>query len=445
MKRGTYHTTISVGLGLGLALGLLYALNTHRRPALAAPSNLFVRPASRFGTCTMSQPCPLQIALNKAIDGDSIYLAGGTYTGSGGAVVTLTKSISLYGGWNGLVSKLPVRNPETFPSILDGEGQRRVVYISGNYTPTLDGLRITNGSAGISGGGGINSELAHPIINHCHIYSNTAGDDGGGIYLGNADRAQLTENEIYSNTASAGGGVYVTGGEGVIFTNNDVYLNTATDTGGGVCFMGSTDATLENNSILWNQADVAGGGVLLFGSLNVNLINNVVASNRIFPTPGQGAGIALQNTTSHFLHTTIARNLGGNAQGVYVVGIASTARMTNTILVGHSVGIATSGSAVTMTHTLWGLGTWANGVDTAGSNIYTGTTSIRQDPAFADPLAGDYHLTLGSPAIDAGTDTGVGQDVDGDARPWPTGGVCDIGADEMPYRLVYLPSVLRND
>jgi parallel beta-helix repeat protein len=464
MKRFTYHTTIALVLGLGLTLALLYALNAHPRPALAAPVDLFAQPVSRTAACTIDQPCPLQIALNKAVDGDSIYLAGGTYTGNGSAVVIITKSINLYGGWDGAASKIPVRDPDLYPSILDGESQRRVVDISGNHTPTLDGLQITNGSAGISGGGGISSDMAHPIISGCHVYSNTAGDDGGGIYLGSADNAQLTgnviysdtagtggglcisesegiklaDNDIYSNTADAGGGLAINYSRRIEITDNDIHLNTATTIGGGVHIRDSIAITLTDNWLCWNQADVAGGGILLEEDADINLINTMVVANRIFPVPGQGAGIAMQDTEAHLWHTTIALNGGSVAQGMYAID-ASTVWMTNTILAGHPIGVETSSGAVTMTHTLWGSGVWANSIDTKGSNITTGTVNIWGDPDFVNSVTGDFHIGAHSAAIGRGTSTFVTTDIDGDPRSEPPA----LGADEG-RRSTYVPLLLQS-
>jgi hypothetical protein len=60
--------------------------------------------------------------------------------------------------------------------------------------------------------------------------------------------------------------------------------------------------------------------------------------------------------------------------------------------------------------------------------IDTGTVNLWLDPGFADPGAGDYHLASTSQAIDAGVDTDLGEDVDGEARPFDGGP--DIGFDE---------------
>jgi hypothetical protein len=61
-------------------------------------------------------------------------------------------------------------------------------------------------------------------------------------------------------------------------------------------------------------------------------------------------------------------------------------------------------------------------------------------------LQGNYHLTLGSPAVDTGTSAkgGIGapdKDIDGDVRPLENG--YDIGADELVIFKTYLQPVFR--
>ena len=58
-----------------------------------------------------------------------------------------------------------------------------------------------------------------------------------------------------------------------------------------------------------------------------------------------------------------------------------------------------------------------------------------------DPDGGDYHIGVGSAAIDRGVDAGVMTDMDGDHRP--IGLLPDIGADEA-WRWIFLPLVLRS-
>jgi parallel beta-helix repeat protein len=409
MKRFTINVGIALALGLGLTLCLLALLKT----AHAAPDDLFAKSDGSGAACTQANPCTLQTALSQAGDSDTIYVAQGTYTGTGTAVIDVTQSITLYGGWDGWPTGAVVRNPEQYHTTLDGENARQVVYITGDITPTLDGLRITNGSTSL--GGGIRASNTQPIIRSCQIYSNTATFLGGGIHA-TASRPVISGCQIYSNTAQNGGGVYLTTSDNATLIGNTIYNNT---TNGG-----------------------NGGGVFLSESDKARMMNNMVVGNWISGTLGTGSGIQVYSSTVQLLHTTLARNSGGIGRGLYVVG-GSTLTATNTILVSHTVGIVVGGgatsSAATLTATLWGTGTWANETDwIVGGTLVTGTTNIWDDPAFLGPDVGDYHIGPGSAAINQGVDAGVATDIDGDPRL----GTPDIGADEY-VRRVFLPLVLR--
>jgi hypothetical protein len=163
-----------------------------------------------------------------------------------------------------------------------------------------------------------------------------------------------------------------------------------------------------------NQASGAGSGLWLVGQ-------EVDVSGHYEPTSG------------HVLHTSIVENgpvdaAGDSGQGVYV-GDVTTVWFTNTIIVGHrNVGlVAGAGGAAVLEGTLW----HDNGAETAGSgSVDIGTVNVYTDPLFVDPAAGDYHLAVGSPAIDAGVAAVVSRDMDGDARPH--GQASDLGADEYP-------------
>lgn len=165
-----------------------------------------------------------------------------------------------------------------------------------------------------------------------------------------------------------------------------------------------------------------------------NLVNTVIADNR---GANRGSGAFIYNASPRLLHTTIARNAGGDDAGVCVSdggggGMFSGVQMTNTIVFSHGVGIRVlSSSAATLVTTLW----HANVVSVTGNVTHVG--DLDGDPAFA---ADGYHLTQRSAAVNKGTSTGVGHDIDGDTRP--TDSPPDIGADEM-RGCVYLPLVLR--
>ena len=115
----------SLAIGGLLLLGLFALLHGTFQVASADPGLLFVKPGGS-GDCSQVNPCSFQTALGSAANGDTIYVAQGIYTGAGAAVVTVTQSITLYGGWNGSPTGPVVRDPALYLSTLDGENARRV-------------------------------------------------------------------------------------------------------------------------------------------------------------------------------------------------------------------------------------------------------------------------------------------------------------------------------
>ncbi len=99
------HLFVSCILGLGLALALLAflgaSLSIHAYPIAIA--RYVVTDGDDVGDCaTIAMRCrTIQYAVDVASSLDQIWVAGGTYTGTGGATVFITKSITLLGGWDG--------------------------------------------------------------------------------------------------------------------------------------------------------------------------------------------------------------------------------------------------------------------------------------------------------------------------------------------------------
>jgi hypothetical protein len=398
-----------------LVLGLMLLSSAHSPVVLASPVDLFVTPGGSGTTCSQDIPCALQTAIGEAVGGDTIYVAQGTYTGSGDAVITVTASITLYGGWDGAPSGLIVRDPVLYPSTLDGERARRVVHISGNITPTLDGFIITRGNAtGLlvncpsnpdGCGGGIFVNSAHPIIAHNTITDNiaaittsgspTASGYGGGLYMVNAMRAVINSNVVISNAAStanygAGGGIYMWGSaEGVQVRSNQVLSNSATTAnsfgrGGGI-YGGPDGALIEGNSIENNQANGAGtgmgSGLFQYGG-TAQYVGNLVRGNKgAYAVALQysraylegnrvvdndtGEGITLQSASGGgptLVNNIIGRS-GGRTLSIYGFNAASVMTVTlfHNTLVGSGTGTGVYGqyANVYMTNTIvvgYGLG-----------------------------------------------------------------------------------------
>lgn len=495
----------ALALGLGLTLGPLVLLARPEDVVLADPSVLHVAPG---GYCGGATDCyaTVQAAVDAANVGAVIKIAQGTYTGvqnvsslntatfTATQIVAITKSVTIQGGYTTLDWDTP--DPVAHPTTLDAQGQGRALVITGDIAPTVEGLRITSGDAtGLGGtswadvGGGVYVKNATALIGSNVIYSNTA-DAGGGLYLGDTNAslnsntisnntarlsagglflnycpatlnnnivsgntsngwggglylkssdATLSGNTVTSNIGAYGGGVCFYEGDGATLSDNLVYSNTASGWGGGLGLYLS-DASLSGNIVRGNTANL-GGGLYLYHSAST-FINTEVTDNQ---ATGFGPGIYVGLSSPRLLHTTIARNSGGDGSGICVIdygyGNYSTVTLTNTILVSHSVGImVTAGNTATLSATLW----YANGTD-YNSNVFH-TNDHTGDPAFANPSAGDYHLTSSSAAIDAGVDAGVTMDIDSDTRPRGAG--FDLGADEFmgapaARREIYLPLAVR--
>jgi hypothetical protein len=176
-------------------------------------------------------------------------------------------------------------------------------------------------------------------------------------------------------------------------------------------------STFRSNASL----NAAGGGLALRGesTLPSQISNAVFFGN----TAVLGGDSVYVNGTApvDILHTTLAGTGAVSEQGITVAG--ADVQITNAILISHTVGIAASGGAVVTTdHTLF----HSNQTDVQG---VTNQNPVYGDPRFMNVSTGDFHLTLGSPAIDAGVATSIATDFEADLRPIIA--QSDLGADEF--------------
>jgi len=439
----------------------------------------------------------VQRAVDVVAEGGVIKVAAGTYTDSDtatlGYVVALTKTAALRGGYDATFADPP--DPVANPTILDAEGQGRVIYIAGDISPTVEGFQITGGDSirlegsppRFGNGGGVYIITATATIRHNQIFSNS-GYEGGGLYLANCS-ATVSWNTIMSNTAFNGGGLHTEASEATLY-GNTFAANTAEHDGGGlhlytsgvtvsgnaitansaefggglfVCdivdfcsdqegtassggFLQDGNTRLSGNTITANSA-TRGGGAFLWHS-QATLISNVIADNLAEIT---GSGLYVNTSYPRMLHNTLARNTGGDGTGIHVrsgtLDEPGTVVLTNTILVSHTTGITVAtGNTATLQATLWGSGAWANATDWGGEGtITTGTINIWGDPSFVDPGTGDYHIGPASEALDKGEETEASTDIDHEPLFY---GAPDLGADEYwppgVLKRIYLPMTIRD-
>jgi hypothetical protein len=309
------------------------------------------------------------------------------------------------------------------------------------------------GHWGHGDGGGVQLDRSHHVtlrVNTIHDNVGTRSNGyGGGLYLTNSDDALIDRNVFRANFASVGadargGGVAMVNSDRTHLTNNVIQNNVASKWnwgyGGGVFVDGAVNLRLEDNLVVDNATSsnpastgYAGGGLYLEWC-DATLANTVIADNL---ANALGSGVYVLNRGPRFLHTTFARNSGGDGSAVGIdawSGRASGVAFTNTMIVSHAVGITvTAGSTATLNGTLW----YANDASWSGAGAIETENDHSGDPLFAPD---GYHLTSGSAAIDIGEDAGVEADIDADARP--ASGGFDIGADEFWWR-DYLPLAMR--
>lgn len=140
-------------------------------------------------------------------------------------------------------------------------------------------------------------------------------------------------------------------------------------------------------------------------------------------------------------HLTLVNNAGGPAILVPPCDSGTPAILTNTIIASNSLRVEGFDNGSNFPVLLNGLLLGENGeVQLAPGGKVVSSTVIRGDPKFVDPAAGDYHLRVGSAAIDTGVPANVSIDFDGQVRD----ALPDIGADEwstscrLPKSVLYL-------
>jgi len=456
-------------------------LSAQPESVLADAAVLYVAPGGACGGSGHICYASIQAAVDVAAPGDEIHIAAGIYTdthvrprhdftttGIVTQTVYLTKTLTIRGGYS-----LDFANwdPDAYTTTLDSQGQGRGLYITGNIIPTVEGLQIMGGNAlGLGGysyygtydaGGGIYVMTATATLIGNQITGNSA-THGGGVFLNN-NASLLQDNQVTDNTVTTGGGGISVYRGAPKLMRNTIQGNTSMNLGGGI-YLFSTNATLTNNQIVGNSALVLGGGINV-ASCNPQFSSNIIASNSAMKgggiylwysastltnnvisdnqATGSGSGIYIGGSTPVMLHTTFARNTGGNGSGVFITSdggsSSSNVAITNTLSISQNIGISITGNSTILIDGILWFGT--------PITVSEGTATVivqhqhTGDPAFD---VDGYHLTPGSAAIDQGLPAGVLTDVDGQSRPIA---IPDLGADEYwqpgSPRVLYLPTVIK--
>jgi uncharacterized repeat protein (TIGR01451 family) len=346
-----------------------------------------------------------QAAVDASQSGDTVDVSGACYgvhsIDAGGPIsqtLHVTKTLTLRGGWRVTADDpFAEHDPGLFTTILDAQGGGRVLYIDGGLSvePAISGFDLRHGNAvlpGMGNGGGIYNN-SNATLSNLSVYSNTAINGGGFYNAGGAPTLDADDggaNYVYANSAVDGAGLYLADGTPRVW-NAIVRDNTASGDGGGFYLADAGLATVLNNTIYQNHATDQGGGMYIAGGSH-DVRDLIVAGNS-------------------------ATNANGGG-GVYVAG--------------------GSGSPNLAYNDVWNNAPGGNyggvGGDRTGSN-----GNISANPLFAD---GAFHLSIDSPALDAGDPAATLPEGDFEGTIRPSHQRFDMGADEFGGCLARNGSVL---
>jgi len=240
-------------------------------------------------------------------------------------------------------------------------------------------------------GGGIQcSDRSKPTIESCTIWGNSA-PSGGGIFCEDSNTAPtIMSCSIWGNSALSGGGIKSSDYSAPTIVNSVVWGNYAVAGAGLYCWRSSLEIT---NSTIRGNVAFSGGGMACSGCDPTEITNSIFWGN--LALIGHELWVGRLGYSSH-LSVSYSDVQGGEA-AAYV--------------------------------SLWSTLNWLEG-------------NINRIPRFAGLF--NHHLQPGSPCIDAGTDTGVYTDRDGDERPQGDG--FDMGADEfVPFAPCFIAAGMMGD
>ena len=444
------------GMDKGALQDLGYAMVTPT--PTPTPGVIFVKqdaPANGDGKSWATAFQKIHDAIPAVQNNNTIWVAKGTYLESDIRFTSAT-GMSLIGGLAGTETPsgldIPARNLAANETIIDAQGNGRVIYISEvtmtkNYA--IDGFTITGGdnaqphaSQWLPGsGGGIVSFYSNLNVKNCKVIGNNAQENGGGIYAyGGA--ISIADCLIEGNTTgptsasgSAGGGAYLLG-SGVLLSRVTFRDNTASHCAGGLWLSG--DSSLSSCKFIGNIVQqtnknlyLYGGGAAGFGGGVYTLENCLVAGNKApdgdaFMMMPASSSMKFIPNKAYFKSCTIA----GNGDASSSVTIFTRGKkydginFKNTVLASNSAttyGVNTRDTSTSLQNCLL-YQTGTQGSYTANA---LATNSVLTNPQFRSVT--DFHLGAGSPAVDAGLSASLSNiDLDGRSRTIPY----DIGCYE---------------
>ena len=327
----------------------------------------------------------IQSAIDMSLDGDTIIVSEGIYSGTG------NRDINFKG------KKITVRSeypdcPEVVAATIIDCGGTEAEHHSGflfhseeDANSVINGLTIKNGYA--VDGAGISCSSS-PTIRNCNIIDCSAASRGGGIKCYGSSPI-ISGCNFTGNTAHTGGAINTIYKGSPVIENCRISGNTASGVGGGINCDMSSSPVISNCLIINNQAGNHGGGGISIYRSDAHITNCTIANNT---SSNGGSGITHQH---NYEGVSILENciVWGNTPSSGQITLSLNAEMT-----------------VNYCDVEGGLA----GASVYDSMINWGTRNYDMDPLFTMGLSGDYYLsqvaagqTIDSICINTGSELAV--------------------------------------
>jgi hypothetical protein len=353
----------------------------------------------------------------------------------------LTGTITLTTGQLVPSDSVQILGPGPGSLTISGNGASRILYSYPLSTTavTVSGLTLTNGAE--TTGGAIRFHKVDLTLSNSVVSGNRAsgGNGAGGVYTSHGSLT-VQDSTISGNVAADGrGGGIRTYRSPTNIQRSTISGNQAAESssdGGGV-YTYRDSLTIQDSTIFGNTAGGTGGGINTFRTAIV-IQRSTISGNSLSEPTSAGGGIYAYGGSMTLESDTVSGNSAKTRGGGASVFNVTPASLANTIVAGNTATtgpelIANAGHAFDASFSL--VQNTADAVINGGSNLFA------QDPKLA-PLADNggptrtQALLAGSPALDAGSATGVDQR--GTPRPFDLKGVphpagsnsSDIGAYE---------------
>ncbi len=353
----------------------------------------------------------LQAAIDDARDGDTIWVADGTYSGEGNLRIDFFGKAITVRSENG---------PASCTIDCQGQGQAFHFHSGETAASVLDGFTITNGG-NTEYGGGIRCVGSSPTIRNCIFIKNSAGHYGGGLCNCYGSRPTVInctfqENSCASSRLSGrGGGMANRHGSSPAVTDCTFIGNSAWYSAGGLGNFDGSSPRVTGCTFSGNSSEDSGGATGTWDDSRPTFERCVFTKNR-----AKGNGGAAANRSggeAAFVNCIFSGNVA-NGSGGAIADWAATATLANCTISGNHAdrscgGIRNAGgSDVRLENCIL----WSNtDGDSAGqieraqivvdgrvdiryccvqgwSGALSGFGNFDCDPLFADADGGDFHL-----------------------------------------------------